>query len=132
MRGNRRADTKPERVLRSLLHGRGYRFRKDLRVQTSAVCVRPDIAFTRARVAVFVDGCFWHHCPEHGNSPRANVGYWSEKLKRNIERDATVTAALTDAGWTVIRVWEHDDPAAAADRIALAIADLELASTLSI
>lgn len=70
--------------------------------------VRPDIVFTRARIAVFVDGCFWHACPEHGRPPRNNEWYWTPKLERNVARDARVTEALESAGWRVIRVWEHE------------------------
>ncbi|HEX9040361.1 MAG TPA: very short patch repair endonuclease [Trebonia sp.] len=107
MRGNRRADTKPELALRAALFAMGYRYRKDLRLDLPARRVRPDIAFTSRRVAVFVDGCFWHACPEHGSKPKSNEWYWSPKLTRNVERDRAVDEALTEAGWTVIRLWEH-------------------------
>ena len=110
MRGNRRADTRPELRIRSLLHARGYRFRKDYRVRLATLSVAPDIVFTRQRVAVFIDGCFWHSCPQHGNSPRSNVEYWSPKLRRNVERDERVTASLKAAGWAVVRAWEHEPP----------------------
>jgi DNA mismatch endonuclease (patch repair protein) len=107
MRGNRRADTKPELALRAALFAMGYRYRKDLRLDLPARRVRPDIAFTRRRVAVFVDGCFWHACPEHGSKPKSNEWYWSPKLTKNMERDRAVDDALTAAGWTVLRLWEH-------------------------
>jgi DNA mismatch endonuclease (patch repair protein) len=107
MRGNRRADTKPELALRAALFAMGYRYRKDLRLDLPARRVRPDIAFTRRRVAVFVDGCFWHACPEHGSKPKSNEWYWSPKLTKNVERDRAVDDALTAAGWTVLRLWEH-------------------------
>ena len=107
MRGNRRTDTKPELALRAALFARGYRYRKDLRLDLPARRVRPDIAFTSRRVAVFVDGCFWHACPEHGSKPKSNEWYWSPKLTRNVERDRAVDEALAAAGWTVIRLWEH-------------------------
>ena len=107
MRGNRRADTKPELALRAALFAMGYRYRKDLRLDLPARRVRPDIAFTSRRVAVFVDGCFWHACPEHGSKPKSNEWYWSPKLTRNVERDRAVDEALAAAGWTVIRLWEH-------------------------
>jgi len=107
MRGNRRADTKPELALRAALFAKGYRYRKDLRLDLPARRVRPDIAFTSRRVAVFVDGCFWHACPEHGSKPKSNEWYWSPKLTRNVERDRAVDAALVQAGWTVLRLWEH-------------------------
>jgi len=103
----KRADTKPELALRSALHARGRRYRKDLRLDLGAVKPRPDIVFTRARVAVFVDGCFWHCCPEHSKPPSQNTGYWVPKLARNVERDRLYDSALTDAGWTVVRIWEH-------------------------
>ena len=107
---NRRRDTAAEIRLRSELHARGLRFRKDLFVRAGKVRVHPDIVFTRAKVAVFVDGCFWHACPEHGTVPKSNVGYWQPKLTANSERDQRVTEALTTDGWLVRRVWEHEDP----------------------
>jgi len=125
MKANRRADTKPELALRKALHARGYRYRKDLRLDLpSGVRVRPDIVFTARRVAVFVDGCFWHCCPEHGTQPAANTWYWEPKLRRNVERDRTADAALDSAGWTVVRLWEHEsvDAAVAAVTAVLAAA----------
>ncbi|MEU4430278.1 very short patch repair endonuclease [Nocardia rhamnosiphila] len=113
MRANRRTDTKPEVVLRKALHRQGFRFRKDLRIEIGSTKVRPDIVFTRRKVAIFVDGCFWHVCPEHGRMPTTNDWYWTPKLRRNMERDRAATAALTEAGWTVIRLWEHEDLTAA-------------------
>jgi DNA mismatch endonuclease (patch repair protein) len=110
MQANRRADTKPETRLRSALHRRGLRFRKDLLVRLEGgVRVRPDVVFTARKVAVFVDGCFWHVCPDHGRYPATNDWYWSPKLRRNMERDRIVNAALRDANWRVIRIWEHED-----------------------
>lgn len=109
-KGNRRTDTKPEIALRSELHRRGLRFRKDhpIRVQGRRP-IRPDVVFTRARVAVFVDGSFWHGCPEHQVVPKSNPDYWIPKLRRNVERDREVDAVLEDDGWTVLRAWEHED-----------------------
>lgn len=107
MKANRRADTKPEVVLRSALHRLGYRFRKDLRIDLPDVRVRPDIVFTARKVAVFVDGCFWHSCPVHGRQPTTNEWYWSPKLQRNVERDRRADEALRAAGWQVTRIWEH-------------------------
>lgn len=72
---------------------------------------RADILFTKARVAVFVDGCFWHKCPVHGTEPKANAEWWRAKLQRNVERDRDTDRRLEEAGWTVIRLWEHEDPA---------------------
>jgi DNA mismatch endonuclease (patch repair protein) len=108
MLGNRRRDTKPEVALRSALHAAGLRFRKDLRLDLGGIKVRPDIVFTRAKVAVFVDGCFWHSCPTHGTQPRRNSDYWGPKLARNIARDREQDAALVEHGWQVIRIWEHE------------------------
>jgi DNA mismatch endonuclease (patch repair protein) len=117
MRAIRRTNTKPELALRSALHRRGYRFRKDYRLDLDAGArVRPDIAFTARRVAVFVDGCFWHVCPEHGRNPEVNEWYWAPKLRRTMERDRAADAALAAAGWRVVRIWEHvplDDAIAA-------------------
>jgi DNA mismatch endonuclease (patch repair protein) len=107
MRGNRRANTKPELALRTALHAMGYRYRKDFRLDLPLRRVRPDIAFTSRKVAVFVDGCFWHACPEHGAAPKSNEWYWSPKLAKNVERDRAADAALAQAGWTVVRLWEH-------------------------
>lgn len=107
MRANRRVNTKPERLLRSRLHRLGYRFRKDFPVDAGQRRVRVDIAFPGERLAVFVDGCFWHRCPEHGTTPASNESYWVPKLQRNVERDNSTTSQLRDAGWTVVRIWEH-------------------------
>ena len=102
-----RTDTRPELLLRSALHARGLRFRKDYAVRAGGRIVRPDVAFTRYRVAVFLDGCFWHGCPEHGRPPKSNNSYWLPKLAKNARRDAEQTQILQDLGWIVIRVWEH-------------------------
>jgi DNA mismatch endonuclease, patch repair protein len=114
MEANRRSDTTPERLLRSALHARGLRYRKDRRIDVAGRRVRPDVVFGPVRLAVFVDGCFWHQCPVHATRPVANAEYWRNKLDRNVERDRADDAALEAAGWTVVRVWEHDDPEAAA------------------
>src|SRR5690606_34964063 len=98
----------------------GLRYRVDARPDP-AIRRKADIVFTRVRVAVFVDGCFWHNCPEHGSMPRQNVSYWERKLHRNAERDAETNQLLQERGWEVIRVWEHEDPAKAAERIRLAV-----------
>ena len=112
MKANRRTDTKPELALRAALHAMGYRYRKDFRLDLPLRRVRPDIAFTRRKVAVFVDGCFWHACPEHGSKPKSNDWYWSPKLAKNVERDRAADEALAQAGWTVVRLWEHVPPIA--------------------
>lgn len=122
MKGNRRADTRPELMLRAALHSCGLRFRKDYPVRIhGARPTRVDIAFTRARVAVFIDGCFWHGCPLHGNVPTTNPHYWPEKLRRNRERDDIVTRSLERDGWTVVRLWEHMPLLDAVDRVALTV-----------
>lgn len=122
MRRNPRRDTGPELAVRSELHRRGLRFRKDLPLRVPGRVVRPDVVFTRARLAVFVDGCFWHRCPEHGNVPRANGDYWQPKLERNVARDRAVDAALGGAGWRVLRAWEHEAPGVVADRVLAVLA----------
>jgi DNA mismatch endonuclease (patch repair protein) len=121
MRANRRTDTKPELALRRELHRQGLRYRKDYRLDLENARVRPDIAFTARRVAVFVDGCFWHVCPEHGTKPAANTWYWGPKLERNVERDRAADAALTAAGWRVVRIWEHEPIEAAVQAVLAAI-----------
>jgi DNA mismatch endonuclease, patch repair protein len=108
MRGNRRADTAPELRLRSALHRRGYRFRKDFPLPGAGRPVRVDIVFPRKRLAVFVDGCFWHGCPQHCRVPAANADYWEPKLRGNSERDRRTDHALADRGWRVLRIWEHE------------------------
>jgi DNA mismatch endonuclease (patch repair protein) len=118
MKGNRRADTKPELALRSELHAAGLRFRKDFQIRTSAGSrVKADIVFTRSHIAIFVDGCFWHGCPEHGNTPKANSHYWGPKLARNRRRDQRVSDELAADGWSVIRIWEHEPLHQAVDRV---------------
>jgi DNA mismatch endonuclease (patch repair protein) len=117
MRRNLKRDTRPEVALRSELHGRGARFRVNHLVHVDGISVRPDVVFTRREVAVFVDGCFWHGCPQHGNMPRRNSEYWRPKLERNARRDALVTERLSAAGWNVLRVWEHEPVSQAADEV---------------
>lgn len=126
MRANRKNDTGPERRLRSALHAAGLRFRKDVSLTAPDIRVRADVVFSRARVAVFVDGCFWHSCPEHATSPSRNQGYWLPKLARNVERDRAGDAALAAAGWEVVRVWEHELPRMAAVRIGDAVKSARL------
>ena len=112
----RRRDTAPELALRRILHARGRRFFVDRRV-TSRTRTRADLVFPRARVAVFVDGCFWHFCEEHAHLPKANAGLWRAKLLANRQRDARHDEVLRAEGWKVVRVWEHEDPGQAADRV---------------
>lgn len=120
MQATRQRDTKPELLLRRELHKRGLRYRVDVPVLPMSRR-RADVVFRKARVAVFVDGCFWHSCPDHGSSPRANSGWWSEKLAANVARDRASDVELEGAGWKVIRVWEHESPTEAADRVERAV-----------
>lgn len=106
MRSNRGRDTLPELAVRRLLHQKGYRYRVDYAPVGGRR--RADIVFTRQRVAIFVDGCFWHSCPIHATRPRQNSSYWEPKLRRNVERDRETDEALERAGWTVLRFWEHE------------------------
>lgn len=123
-KANRRVDTRPEIRLRSELQRRGLRFRKDHTVLAGGVRVRPDVVFTSVHLAVFVDGCFWHGCPDHANQPRANPGYWGPKLASNSARDRRVGEALAQAGWLTIRIWEHEPATEGADRVAAALSSL--------
>lgn len=116
MQANRKVDTRPEAAVRSAMHRRGLRFRKHARPLPDLNCV-VDIVFRHAKIAVFVDGCFWHGCPYHGTAPQTNAPYWSAKIARNVERDRRNDAALAKAGWRVVRIWEHEDPEEAAARI---------------
>ena len=111
-----RAGTAPELALRSALHRRGLRFRVQ-RPLSFDRRRKVDIVFPTERVAVFVDGCFWHSCPQHATFPRANGAWWARKLARNVERDRDTDARLRADGWTVIRIWEHEPPQDAADTI---------------
>lgn len=113
-------DTAPEVALRRELHRRGFRFRVSLRPLES-MRTTTDIVFTRAKVAVYVDGCFWHSCPDHGTMPAANRDWWQKKLDRNKTRDRQTDEALVAAGWAVVRVWEHEDTMVAADRVERAL-----------
>lgn len=116
MRGNRRRDTQPELALRSILHRRGLRYLVDATVRGSKPH-RPDVVFRGARVAVFIDGCFWHGCREHYHAPATNSAYWEAKISSNIDRDRSTDLDLASAGWAVLRVWEHQPAHAAADEV---------------
>lgn len=108
MRGNRSRDTKPELRLRSYLHALGLRYRVSVRPIPS-IRRTADVVFSSARVAVFVDGCYWHGCPDHYRPAKRNTEFWSEKIEANRRRDAETDRLLEESGWTVVRVWEHDD-----------------------
>lgn len=117
MKANRGVDTRPEQLLRTMLHARGLRYRVNLRLKVRDVAVRPDIVFTRRRVAVFVDGCFWHGCPEHMSWPKSNGEFWRAKIERTRQRDQEQDRVLREAGWVVVRVWEHEEVDQAMARI---------------
>lgn len=114
MRANRRRDTKPELAVRRLVHAAGLRYRVDYAPLPDHRRHRADLVYTKAQIAVFIDGCYWHGCPEHHRQPAANAAYWSAKVSGNRNRDTRVNALLTDAGWTVMKFWEHEDPTAVA------------------
>ena len=118
-----RRDTAPETLLRRALFARGMRYRVQYPVP-GLPRRKVDVAFTRWKVAVQVDGCFWHGCPDHGTSPNRNSEWWRWKIARNKARDRDTDVQLRSLGWTVIRVWEHDDPGSAAQRIDEVINDL--------
>jgi DNA mismatch endonuclease (patch repair protein) len=128
MRSQRRISTRPEVALRSALHRRGHRYRVGLRVP-GLPRRTIDIAFPRRRVAVFVDGCFWHRCPTHFVPVKNNASWWAEKLEANVQRDDETTRALEDLGWVVLRIWEHVPPDEAADVVELALHDESPAGT---
>lgn len=116
MRAVKHRDNGPELAVRGLLHARGLRYRVAWPVPGQPRRTI-DIAFPRARLAVYVDGCFWHGCPEHGTSPKANRDWWVAKIAANRARDADVTVHLQRLGWTVLRHWEHEDPVAVVETV---------------
>jgi DNA mismatch endonuclease, patch repair protein len=122
MARQRRVGTAPEIALRRELHRRGCRYFVD-RPPLTGLRRRADLVFPRRRVAVYVDGCFWHRCPQHATSPRNNAQWWADKLAGNVARDRDTDARLFAAGWQVVRIWEHEDAVTAADRVVAALAD---------
>ena len=108
MQANRSRDTKPEIQLRRALHRAGLRFRKDVRPLAPIKCAKADVVFSRAKLCIFVDGCFWHGCPRHFSAPKTNQAWWKEKIADNRLRDRKKTRQLRRAGWTVLRIWEHE------------------------
>ncbi|GAB2742373.1 hypothetical protein GCM10027072_42650 [Streptomyces bullii] len=113
-------DTSVELAVRRLLHAAGLRYRVEYPVP-GMPRRRIDVAFPRAKVAVLIDGCFWHGCPQHATQPKANADWWRRKLDRNMARDRETTEHLLEAGWTVLRFWEHEAPAEVAVRVAAAV-----------
>lgn len=108
MKAAKPRNTAPEKALRSALHKKGLRFRIDVK-PIKELNRKADIVFRPAKVAVFVDGCFWHGCPIHGTQAKANAEFWDQKIKQNQERDKDTVVQLEATGWSVIRVWEHED-----------------------
>lgn len=123
MSRQRRKDTAPEVAVRRELHARGVRFRTDVKLEQD-LRTRADLAWRRLKLAVFVDGCFWHGCPEHATRPTANADWWATKLDNNVARDRRTDAILSDRGWTVMRFWEHQLPADVADSVVMVLTDL--------
>ena len=118
MQLQRSRDTAPELAIRRLLHAQGLRYRVDRRLPLPGVRRRADIVFGPGRIAVFIDGCFWHGCPIHGNPKiKSNTWYWPDKIQRNQDRDRDTDSRLRAVGWAVVRAWEHDDPISVSDQI---------------
>lgn len=134
MERQRRRDTVPELALRQALHAAGYRYRVNLKVPGSPRRTI-DIAFTRARIAVFIDGCFWHGCPQHYTDPKTRQEFWKSKISGNRQRDLSTSRILSAQGWTVVRYWEHVLPAAMLDdlteRLPARLTNSEMPSTAS-
>ena len=127
MQSTLQRDTPAEICVRRILHAMGLRYRVDTKPLANSPR-RADIVFRRAKVAVFVDGCFWHGCPEHGSWPRTNAAFWREKINANKKRDLDTNRQLEERGWLVVRVWEHEDPKRGAQRVARTVrAQLETA-----
>lgn len=116
MQSNRGRDTKPELALRSAVHALGLRYRVSARPLRD-VRRTADLVFPKERVAVFLDGCFWHGCPEHHTVAVTNAGFWADKVKANVARDRDTDSRLQEAGWLAVRVWEHEDLVSAARRV---------------
>ncbi|MYS47754.1 DNA mismatch endonuclease Vsr [Streptomyces sp. SID5998] len=113
-------DTAPEIAVRRLLHASGVRYR--VNVPVPGMPRRTiDIAFGKHKIAIFMDGCFWHGCPEHATHPKANSEWWRKKLDRNMSRDVETTGHLTAEGWTVLRFWEHEAPSKVAQQVCEAL-----------
>jgi len=115
MQNQRRTDTGPELALRRELHHRGLRYRLHVPIVDARRC--HDIVFASAKVVVEVRGCFWHSCPEHRSSPKANATWWADKLAAKRRRDKDTARRFGKAGWSLVVVWEHEDPSVAADRV---------------
>jgi DNA mismatch endonuclease (patch repair protein) len=123
MQANRARDSGPEMKLRRLLYSAGFRYRVDWPMPGDRRR-RIDIAFPKRKIGIFVDGCFWHRCPAHYVSPKANAEFWDNKIQGNVDRDARTTAELIAKGWVVLRFWEHEGPREVAERIDAALRDV--------
>lgn len=123
MRANRSRDTAPELAVRRKLHHRGWRFRVNYRALPDDRRRTVDIAFTRAKLVVLIDGCFWHGCKSHFIAPKSNQQYWDDKISRNRSRDTETTRRLKAAGWQVLRFWEHQSPEAVVAKIETTLLD---------
>ncbi|MFG2469196.1 very short patch repair endonuclease [Streptomyces canus] len=122
MSRQRSRDTAAEVAVRRLLHAAGLRYRVNIPVP-GMPRRRIGIAFTKTKIAVIMNGCFWHGCPEHATQPKANVEWWQAKLAKNMARDVETTDHLTAEGWTVLRFWEHESPEHVADRVAACVGE---------
>lgn len=120
MQTQRRRDTTCEMSVRRRLHHMGFRYRVDYRPEAT-LRRSADIVFSRQRIAVFIDGCFWHGCPEHGTTPKSNGDWWAAKIERTRQRDLDTTSILISRGWTVLRFWEHQSPDEVASEVAQAV-----------
>ena len=124
MQGNRKRDTGPEIRFRRAFFAAGFRYRVNYELRgEDGQSVRADLVFPRRKVAVFIDGCFWHRCPTHGTRPRSNSAYWDAKLAANEMRDVRTTASLESSGWVVLRLWEHETSSQGLDRLHVALGD---------
>jgi DNA mismatch endonuclease (patch repair protein) len=119
MRSNKGRDTRPELALRQAVYALGLRYRVSMR-PVRTIRRTADIVFTRAKLAVFLDGCFWHGCPDHHTISRTNAEYWAGKVESNMRRDRETNDLLREAGWTVLRIWEHESAEKSAEKIARA------------
>ena len=129
MQGNKSRDTKPEIAVRSAVHALGMRYRVAAR-PIASLRRTADLVFRNARVAVFIDGCFWHGCPVHHLPPKSHAEYWAAKIVTNKNRDAHTTALLEAAGWTAMRFWSHEKPDEVAAQIAKQIRCKRIKETL--
>ena len=120
MRSVRQRDTSCEMAVRRIVHGRGLRYRVDHALPFNRRR-RADLLFSRQKVAVFIDGCFWHGCPQHGTSAKSNAEWWRRKIESNRARDADTVRRLEGLGWLTLRFWEHEDPVSVADRVQVAV-----------